>query len=169
MKDDSIEHDIDSILDAVAEQRRRRFDEDDDLESGNFPGTTATDFGLETTPSGMGDKQKESKSSFMQHDHDSLMEAKGLKSAYRMYQFWTGRNTFCFEGRFFNGLKRSSAYRKTSICIVLLSFAIYMTFPAFHLYQKISPYLTLLTVYMFVVTLFFYILTYTYNMTNMQK
>ena len=87
--------------------------------------------------------------------------SRSLKTVYKLYQFWTGNNKFCLDGKCLNGLKNSSSRKYICLLVCLGSFVLYMTFPAFHIYRKISPYLTLLTVYTFLITVFFYFLTVT--------
>lgn len=81
---------------------------------------------------------------------------------YRLYHFWRGNNDFCLEGKFLNGLKKRSFKSRLTFMLILVSFMIYLIFPAFYLYDKISPFITLLTVYTFLLTTFFYFMTFRY-------
>lgn len=86
---------------------------------------------------------------------------KNKVSSYRLYQMWNGNNVFCLNGKMLNGLKQKSLQSRTTLLLIVGSFLIYMVFPAFYLYDKISPYLALLTIYMFILTMFFYCMTFT--------
>ena len=93
-----------------------------------------------------------------------LMDTKSSKmrpSNYRLYQLWNGNNVFCLNGKLLNGLKQKSLQSRTTLLLIVSSFLIYMMFPAFYLYDKISPYLALITIYMFILTMFFYCMTFT--------
>ena len=95
------------------------------------------------------------------HKHDLVLESgeEESRDAYRLFNFWPGNNIFCLDGRLLNGLNRQSIQKRIAILLVLAIFTIYMLFPAVHLYENISPYLTLITIYMFILTVFFYVMT----------
>ena len=86
----------------------------------------------------------------------------GIMTSYRLHHFWKGNNAFCLEGRFLNGLKKRSFKNKLTLFLINISFCLYLIFPAFYLYDKISPFITLLTIYTFILTVFFFFMTSRY-------
>lgn len=149
------EQDIDSIIQAVNSRRMRGFDEEADPVS-QLPALPVSGAGLapdsllvDCSISPINDKQ------------DSVLESgkESSQDAYRVFHFWPGNNIFCLDGRMLNGLNRRSFQKRAAILVVIAIFTIYMLFPAAHLYEKISPYLTLITIYTFILTVFFYVMT----------
>ncbi len=149
------EQDVESIIEAVNSRRMRGFDEEAGAACQKPPmpvaGTgTAADFSM-----------IDCSISPLSHKPDSVLESgkEACQGDYRLFHFWPGNNLFCLEGRMLNGLNRQSLQKRAAILVVLAIFTIYMLFPAIHLYEKISPYLTLITIYMFILTVFFYVMT----------
>jgi hypothetical protein len=149
------EQDIDSIIEAVNTRRMRGFDEEFDPAS-QKPGTHDSCAGTAPELSAI-----DCSFSPINQKHEAVLESgtEASQGDYRLFQFWPGNNIFCLDGRMLNGLNRQSLQKKFAILVVLAIFTIYMLFPALHLYEKISPYLTLITIYMFILTVFFYVMT----------
>ena len=87
-------------------------------------------------------------------------------TGYKLYHFWKGNNNFWLDGKFLNGLKKKSLKSRMALVLILASFCIYLIFPAFYLYDKISPFITLLTIYTFMLTMYFYFMTFRYPLVT---
>lgn len=67
------------------------------------------------------------------------------------------KNSFSQDGRYLNGMKKSQRMIKheNMTKITMLSIIFYLVLPATFLYQRISPFLVILTVYLWFMTLWF--------------
>lgn len=79
---------------------------------------------------------------------------------FKLHQFWTGNNAFCWKGKFLNGLKKPSFQSRTTLFLIISSFTLYLLFPGSFLYDKISPVMAMATFYLFILTVFFYCMTF---------
>ena len=98
--------------------------------------------------------------------HSNIRVSNGTITNYKLYHFWKGNNNFCMEGKFLNGLKKRSLKSRMTLTLILISFGMYLVFPAFYLYDNISPFITLITIYTFILTIFFYFMTLRYVSIN---
>ena len=151
------EHDIDNILDIIT---RRRVDNFEENESGKMKHKDDFEFSPNSREDTIAINEdislspiNEEKNSMFEKRIEEILE-------FRLFQFWPGNNSFCLEGKMLNGQQKPSNQKRISVILVMLIFLVYLLFPASHLYEKISPYLTLVTIYMFILTVFFYFLTY---------
>lgn len=163
--DDFAGEDVDHIFNTLA-NRKINFDEPDpskEQSKVNLRVPKQVNEDLPTTRPGSPTPNKITGSTPRFVFENTTQEEEPLPVTYKLYQFWTGNNSFCCEGRLLNGLNRRSNHRTGTILLVLLSFLVYTLFPAFYLYERISPYLTLITIYMFILTVFFYVMTTTYS------
>lgn len=158
MNDDEIDVEVD--LEAIHSKRRRDlFENDEFLQTDrNIPKSEDDEEADQTRFDS--DKIRNPIEELLKHSNTRTDS--GSLSNYRLYHYWKGNNNFCLDGKFLNGLKQRSLKSRVTLLLIVLSFCIYLIFPAFYLYDKISPFITLLTIYTFILTIFFYFMTFRY-------
>lgn len=153
------EIDIEMIFNRVAEKRKSTFTFDN-TPLGSPDAPFASYFKDDNTLPHLS-SNKSSKTSECRFEEEEQTNHRVEITNYKLHDFWLGNNKFCFDGRCIFGIKNTSNQKKGCLFGVLIIFTIYVTIPAFHIYERISPVLTLVTIYMFVLTVFFYAMTTT--------
>lgn len=153
------EQDLDIHIEAVFSKRRKAFCGSEEEAGEEEITASQTGTSLNMVLSQLEASQRE-----LQKGISDLLESKESRSKfskYKLYELWTGNNVFCLEGKLLNGLKQKSFQSRITLFLIISSFLIFMIFPAYYLYDKISPFMVMITIYMFLMTMFFYCMTYT--------